>query len=61
MIRNKYGHEGIESKHNERFEYVVIDEYFPKCITDDLDHWKNMIIPNAVFRVEDLYRTNENN
>jgi hypothetical protein len=61
MIRNKYGHEGIESKHNERFEYVVIDEYFPKCIIDNLDHWKNMIIPNAVFRVEDLYRTNENN
>jgi len=61
MIRNKYGHEGIESEHNERFEYVVIDEYFPKCITNNLDYWKNMIIPNAVFRVEDLYRTNEKN
>ena len=59
MIRNKYGHEGVESKHNERFEYVVVDEYFPKCISEDLEKWSHMIIPNAAFRAEDLYRENE--
>jgi hypothetical protein len=59
MIRNKYGHEGADSKHNERFEYVVVDDYFPKCITENLSEWNHMIIPDAVFRVEDLYRENE--
>lgn len=61
MIRNKYGHEGIDSKHDERFEYVIIDDYFPKCIADNIELWKDKIIPNAVFRVDDLYRTNEKN
>jgi len=59
MIRNKYGHEGIDSKHNERFEYVVVNDYFPKCITENLEQWSHMIIPDAEFRVEDLYRENE--
>jgi len=59
MIRNKYGHEGIDSKHNERFEYVVVNDYFPKCITENLDQWDHMILPDAVFKVEDLYRENE--
>jgi hypothetical protein len=61
MIRNKYGHEGRFSQHNERFEYVVVDDYFPKCITENLDKWQHMIIPNAVFHAEDLYRTNDYN
>jgi len=59
MIRNKYGHEGSASEHNERFEYVIIDDYFPKCITENLDLWQHMIIPEAEFRVTDLYRENE--
>ena len=54
MIDNKYGHHGIKSP--ERFEYVIVDDYFPKCITNNLDKWQHMIIPNAVFHVEDLYR-----
>jgi hypothetical protein len=54
MITNKYGHHGLRQP--ERFEYVVVNEYFPKCITDNLDKWQHMIIPNAVFHVEDLYR-----
>ena len=58
MIENKYGHHG--PKHEERFEIVVVDDYFPKCITDNLDYWKskNMIAENAVFLVTDLYREN---
>jgi len=59
MIRNKYGSEGPDS--TERFEYVVVDEYFPKCITNNLDKWSHMIIPNAVFHVEDLYRATDRN
>ena len=59
IIRNKYGHDGKDSKHNERFEYVVVDDYFPKCIVDNIEQWKHMIIPDAVFHVEDLYREDE--
>jgi hypothetical protein len=59
MIRNKYGFEGINS--NERFEYVVVDEYFPKCITENIEKYQHMIIPDAVFRVEDLYRETDKN
>lgn len=59
MIRNKYGFEGNRS--NERFEYVIVDEYFPKCITDNIEKWSHMIIPNASFRTEDLYRPTDTN
>jgi hypothetical protein len=59
MIQNKYGSEGPDN--TERFEYVVVNEYFPKCITDNLDRWQNMIIPNAVFHVTDLYRETDRN
>lgn len=54
FIRNKYGHHG--PKDSERFEIVQVDEYFPKCIRENLDKWQHMIVPNAQFHVEDLYR-----
>jgi hypothetical protein len=56
FVENKSGHHGPD--HPERFEYVQVDDYYPKCIVDNLDHWKsrNMIIPDAQFHVEDLYR-----
>ena len=54
FIKNKYGHHG--PKDSERFEYVMVDDYFPECITNNIDRWQHMIIPNAVFTVEDLYR-----
>jgi hypothetical protein len=54
FIDNKYGHHGPGN--SERFEYVCVNEYFPKCITENIDKWQHMIIPNAVFTVEDLYR-----
>lgn len=56
MIRNKYGFEGVRESNKERFEYVVVDDYFPECITNNLERWKYLIIDNAAFRVEDLYR-----
>jgi hypothetical protein len=54
FINNKYGHHG--PKDPERFEIVSVDDYFPKFITDNLDRWKNLIHPGAVFRTTDLYR-----
>jgi hypothetical protein len=59
MIRNKYGSEGIDNR--ERFEYVVVDDYFPRCIYENTDRWKDMIISNAVFRVTDVYRETDTN
>ena len=58
MVANKYGHHG--PNHEERFEIVQVDDYFPKCITENLDYWieKKMVAPGAVFRVTDLYREN---
>jgi beta-1,4-mannosyl-glycoprotein beta-1,4-N-acetylglucosaminyltransferase len=43
----------------QRFEYVIMDDYFPKCITDNLDKWKHMIIPDAEYHVEDFYGVEE--
>jgi hypothetical protein len=59
MVKNKYGHHG--PNHQERFEIVVVDDYFPRSIFENIDYWvdKNMIVPNAVFHVTDLYREQE--
>jgi beta-1,4-mannosyl-glycoprotein beta-1,4-N-acetylglucosaminyltransferase len=54
FIKNKCGHHG--PTHHEKFEYVVVDEYFPDCITQNLEKYSNMIIPGAAFHVTDLYR-----
>ena len=54
FVNNKYGHHGPTD--TERFEIVQVDGYFPECITSNLEKWEYMIIPNAVFYVEDLYR-----
>ena len=59
LIRNKYGIYGPDN--NERFEYVVVDDYFPKYFTKNLDKWQHMIVPNAAFHVEDLYRATDRN
>lgn len=56
MINNRCGLLGPTELHKEKFEWVVVDDYFPSCIINDLDKWKHMIIPGAVFRVTDLYR-----
>ena len=38
---------GIDPNSGERFEYVIIDEYFPKTVLDDMERWKDYILPNA--------------
>ena len=54
FVANKCGHHG--PTHPEKFEYVIVDDYFPKAITDNLEKWQHMIVPNAAFHVTDLYR-----
>jgi hypothetical protein len=53
MVENKVGLVGFDLP--ERFEYVKVDEYFPTYITENLDRWQHMIVPNAEKTVEDLY------
>lgn len=60
MIQNKCGLLGPTELHKEAFEWVVVDDYFPECIVNDLDRWKHLIIPGAAFRVTDLYREDNN-
>lgn len=43
---------GIDPNSQERFEYVVIDNYFPKAVTSDLERWKDYILPNATTTAE---------
>lgn len=54
FINNKYGHHG--PRNAERFEIVQVDDYFPECITSNLEKYQHMIAPGAVFRVTDLYK-----
>lgn len=42
--------------HNEEFEYVVIDDYFPDYIKNNLDRWNHLIIPNAEKAVTEIYK-----
>ena len=43
----------FSSNTSERFEYVEIDEYFPKTVLNNLERWKNYIIPNANLSIRD--------
>jgi len=52
MIREKCG---PNPKDVEKFEYVVLDDYFPKCIVDNQEKYKHLIIPNATANVTDFW------
>lgn len=52
LIANKIDRDAGPEK---KFEYVKVDDYFPKCIFENLDRWNHMIIPNAEYHVEDFY------
>ena len=55
-------HDVIERKasflpnHNEGFEYVVINDYFPDAIRNNISKWQHLIIPDAVTEVTDIYK-----
>lgn len=54
MIENRCGLWGPD--HLERFEVVAVDDYFPDCITQDLERWSYMIVPtDTTVSVTDLY------
>lgn len=57
FVVNKYGHHGPGD--SERFEIVQLDDYYPKCILENQDRWKDLIVPGAVFRSTDLFREEE--
>lgn len=54
FIENKYGHHGPND--SERFEAVVLDDYFPECVVNNIEQYQGMIISDAVLRATDMYR-----
>lgn len=38
----------------ERFEYIIIDEYFPETVLKDLSRWNHYIIPDAEIKMKDI-------
>ena len=47
----------FDSNTPERFEYVEIDDYFPKTVLDNLERWTNSIVPNANLSIRDYVPT----
>jgi hypothetical protein len=56
LIQNRCGLWGPAHPEKERFEWVKVDDYYPKAITENLERWNKWIIPDAVFSITDLYR-----
>lgn len=56
MIQHKLGFTGYNSP--ERFEYVIVDDYYPNYITNNLDKYQHRIIPDATKSVYDFYPEN---
>lgn len=52
MIKEK---RGPDPKDIEKFEYVVLDDYFPECIVNNQEKYKDLIIPNATAHVTDFW------
>lgn len=52
MIQNKCGPNPTDV---EKFEYVILDDYFPKCIVDNQEKYKDLIIPNASVSIFNFY------
>jgi hypothetical protein len=61
MIKNKCGLWGPTPVNepgyeDEKFEYTRVDEYYPACISENIERWKHLLIPDAAFSVTDLYK-----
>ena len=52
MIQNKCGPNPTDV---EKFEYVILDDYFPKCIVDNQEKYKDLIISNASVSIFNFY------
>jgi hypothetical protein len=56
MIQNKCG----PNPHDvEKFEYIRLDDYFPKCVVDNQEKYKNLIIANATASITDFWPMEE--
>lgn len=53
LIENRYDR---DNSFVPKFEIVKVDDYFPKCVTDNLDKWQHMIVPDATLTVEEAYK-----
>lgn len=53
MIENKVGLLGFD--YHERFEYIKVDEYFPQTLLNNLEKYKDMIVPNATKSIYEFY------
>ena len=47
---------GFQPDLNEKFEYVIVDDYFPKAVTENMEKWKHLIIDGATTSVTDIYK-----
>lgn len=56
MIKEKCG---PDVRDTEKFEYVKMDEYFPSCITSNLEKYSHLIIPDAIVSVTDFWPMEE--
>lgn len=52
MITHKCG---PDPKDVEKFEYVTMDDYFPKWVVDNKEKYKDLIIPDATAQVSDFW------
>ena len=43
---------GIDPNSSEKFEYIIIDDYFPKTILKNLDKWTHYIVPDATTSIK---------
>ncbi|NBP02199.1 MAG: hypothetical protein EBU90_19160 [Proteobacteria bacterium] len=53
VIKNK---KSFLPDHDEEFEYVIIDDYFPNYVKNNLDKWQHLIIQDAVKEVTEIYK-----
>lgn len=57
IISQKHGIDKYNNPNDtEQFEYVIIDDYFPIHIRENVIKYNSMIIPNADRRVTDFYK-----
>ena len=56
MIQNKCGPNPSDV---EKFEYVRMDDYFPKCVVENQGKYKHLIITDAVASVTDFWPMGE--
>jgi Glycosyltransferase family 17 len=44
----------IAPKDPGRYDIIIVDDYFPKTITDNLEKWNHLIVQNATVNIRDL-------